>query len=168
MSETIVNKVSESGLVTFDLEQYVPTEEIVSFDLTPHLFRGMILKEKDFREAMQEQDWNQYAQKAVAIICSSDAIIPLWAYMLVSSKLSGIAGFTYVGTGEELEKHLFLQNINRINPADFTDKRVVIKGCGEKAIGAFAYLEITRLLTPFVKSLMYGEPCSTVPVYKKK
>jgi hypothetical protein len=168
MSETIVNKVSESGLVTIDLEEYIPKAEIVTFDLTPHLFRGMILKEKDFREAMQTLDWNQYAQKAVAIICSAEAIIPLWAYMLVSSKLNGIASFNYAGTSEELKKHLFLQNINRINPAEYTDKRVVIKGCGEKAIDAFAYLEITRLLTPIVKSLMYGEPCSTVPVYKKK
>jgi len=168
MSEPIVNKIAESGLITLDLEAYAPIEEIVSFDMTPFLFRGMILKEKDFREAMQAQDWNHYVQKAVAIFCSADAIIPLWAYMLVASKLSEIASLVYAGTREELEKHLFLQNMKRINPDDFTDKRVVIKGCGDKAIGAFAYLEITRLLVPKVKSLMYGEPCSTVPVYKKK
>jgi len=168
MEDTIINKVAESGLITLDLETYAPKEEIVSFDLTPFLFRGLILKEKDFRESMQAHDWLQYTGKAVAVFCSADAIIPAWAYMLVSTMLSGIAKIVYAGTAEELEKKLFLDNLEGINAEMFLEKRVVVKGCGDKSIGAYAYLEITRKLQPVVKSLMYGEPCSTVPVYKKK
>jgi hypothetical protein len=168
MEDIIINKVSESGLLTIDLEGYFPKEEIIGFDLTPFLFMGQILKEKDFREAMQNEDWSKYAGKAVAVYCSADAIIPAWAYMLVSSNLSGIAHTVYAGTPEDLEKSLFIKNLEKINAADYNDKRVVIKGCGDKQIGAFAYLEITRILKPAVKSLMYGEPCSTVPVYKKR
>jgi Protein of unknown function (DUF2480) len=168
MESAIVNKVAESGLVTLDLEKYIPQEEIVAFDLTPFLFRGLILKEKDFRESMQSEDWSIYTGKAVAVFCSADAIIPAWAYMLVSVMLSGIANTVYAGTPEELEKSLFLENLKKIETAEFNDKRVVVKGCGDKQIGVFAYLEITRLLKPFVKALMYGEPCSTVPVYKRK
>jgi len=168
MESAIVNKVAESGLITLDLEKYIPQEEIVAFDLTPFLFRGLILKEKDFRDSMQSEDWSKYAGKAVAVFCSADAIIPAWAYMLVSVMLSGIANTVYAGTPEELEKSLFLENLKKIETADFNDKRVVVKGCGEKQIGVFAYLEITRLLKPVVKTLMYGEPCSTVPVYKRK
>jgi len=168
MESAIVNKVAESGLITLDLEKYIPQEEIVAFDLTPFLFRGLILKEKDFRDSMQSEDWSKYTGKAVAVFCSADAIIPAWAYMLVSVMLSGIANTVYAGTPEELEKSLFLENLKKIETADFNDKRVVVKGCGEKQIGVFAYLEITRLLKPVVKTLMYGEPCSTVPVYKRK
>ncbi|MGL6266337.1 MAG: DUF2480 family protein [Chitinophagaceae bacterium] len=168
MEESILNKVSESGIITLDPEQYFPTEEIVSFDLTPFLFRGLILKEKEFRESMLSLNWSNYFGKTVAVFCSSDAIIPAWAHMLVASKLSGIAHTVYAGTKDELEKKLFLQNLEQIKPADYIDKRVVVKGCGDKQTGAYAYLEITRKLIPVVKSLMYGEPCSTVPVYKKK
>ena len=168
MESTIVNKVAESGLITLDLEKYIPQQEIVSFDLTPFLFRGLILKEKDFRDSMQSEDWSKYSGKAVAVFCSAEAIIPAWAYMLVSVMLSGIANSVYAGTPEELEKSLFLENLKKIDTAEFQDKRVVVKGCGDKQIGVFAYLEITRLLQPVVKTLMYGEPCSTVPVYKKK
>jgi Protein of unknown function (DUF2480) len=168
MESAIVNKVAESGLITLDLEKFIPQQEIVAFDLKPFLFRELILKEKDFRESMQSADWSKYSGKAVAVFCSADAIIPAWAYMLVSVMLSGIANSVYAGTPEELEKSLFLQNLKKIDTADFQDKRVVVKGCGDKQIGVFAYLEITNLLQPFVKTLMYGEPCSTVPVYKRK
>jgi hypothetical protein len=168
MEESIINKVSESGLLTIDLEVYFPSEEIVAFDLTPFLFRGLILKEKEFRESIQKEDWSKYSGKTVAVYCSADAIIPAWAYMLVSSMLSGIADTVYAGTPGDLEKKIFIKNLERINPTDYTDKRVVVKGCGDKQIGAFAYFEITTILKPVVKSLMYGEPCSTVPVYKKK
>jgi len=168
MEEILINKVSESGLLTIDLEAYFPSEEIVAFDLTPFLFRGLILKEKEFRESIQIEDWSKYSGKAVAVNCSAEAIIPAWAYMLVSSMLSGIADTVYAGTPEELEKKIFIKNLERIKPTDYIDKRVVVKGCGDKQIGAFAYLEITGILKPVVKSLMYGEPCSTVPVYKKK
>jgi hypothetical protein len=168
MESAIVNKVAESGLITLDLEKYIPQQEIVAFDLTPFLFRGLILKEKDFRESMQSEDWSKYAGKAVAVFCSAEAIIPAWAYMLVSVMLSGIANTVYAGTPEELEKSLFLENLKKIDKVEFQDKRVVVKGCGDKQIGVYAYLEITNLLQPVVKTLMYGEPCSTVPVYKRK
>lgn len=167
MSE-IVNKVATSGLITLNLEDYLPKDEIAVFDLKDHLFMGMILKEKGFREALKNSDWTTYQNKSVAITCSADAIIPMWAYMLVTTYLQPIAKSIYVGTTEEAQKHLFLQNFSSINADDFTDQRIVIKGCGDAAIGNFAYAEITRLLLPHVKSIMYGEPCSTVPIYKKK
>ena len=163
----VVNKVAASGLITLDLEKYLPTGEIVTFDLKDYLFMGLILKEKDFSEALQNGDWNRYRDKNVAILCSVDAIIPVWAYMLVAAYLQPVVKEVYVGHASELHKHLFLKNIAAINIEEFKDQRVVVKGCGEIPIEAFAYAEITRLLRPVVKSIMYGEPCSTVPVYKK-
>jgi hypothetical protein len=168
MSEVIVNKVAESGIITLNLENYIPKEEMASFDLKDHLFMGMILKEKDFREALKNLDWTTYSGKNVNITCTADAIIPLWAYMLVTTYLQPLARFVYAGTKEEMYKHLFLQNIAVIDPALFADQRVVIKGCGDVHLDNYTYTEITRLLRPVVKSLMYGEPCSTVPIYKKK
>lgn len=168
MESIIQNKVSESGLVTINLELFQPTYPLVSFDLAPFLFMGQILKEKDFREAMQTHEWIHFSEKGVAINCSADAIIPAWAYMLVASKLSGIASEMYMGTISEMEKHLTIKAMSSINLTDFEDKRVVVKGCGDRQIGEYAYLEITRILLPVVKSIMYGEPCSTVPVYKRK
>jgi len=168
MSEAIVNKVASSGLITIDLENYLPSAETATFDLKEHLFMGLILKEKDFREALKNLDWSLYKDKYVAITCSADAIIPAWAYMLVVTYLQPIAKDSYVGTEEELKKHLFLKNIEAINAAEFEEQRIVIKGCGDVTIEAFAYAEITKVLLPVVKSIMYGEPCSTVPVYKRK
>lgn len=166
MSETIVNKVAQSGLITLNLEDYLPAGETVTFDLKDYLFMGLILKEKDFREALKNLDWSAYEKKYVAVTCTADAIIPLWAYMLVVTYLQPLAKDVYVGTPEEMQKHLFLQNIAAINLTQFTGQRVVAKGCGEKPIGAFAYAALTKHLLPHVKSIMYGEPCSTVPVYK--
>ncbi|MFT4022405.1 MAG: DUF2480 family protein [Flavihumibacter sp.] len=168
MSDIIVNKVAESGLITLDLEQYVPAVEVVAFDLKPFLFMELILKEKDFREAMKNHDWNQYAGKAVAVYCSADAVIPAWAYMLVASNLQPLAKTVFLGTVAELDKQLLLEALRNIDLSPFEDQRIVVKGCGDKNIGAPAYLEITRLLRPIAKSIMYGEPCSTVPVYKKR
>jgi hypothetical protein len=168
MSDAIVNKVAGSGLVTVDLEKFLPSGEVVVFDLKDYLFMGLILKEKDFREALKNLDWNTYSGKNVAITCTADAIVPLWAYMLVASALEPVAKEIYVGTAEEMHKHLFLKNISAINPNEFSGQRIVVKGCGDSAIGSFAYAEITRLLRPVVKSIMYGEPCSTVPVYKSR
>jgi len=168
MSEPIVNKVAESGLITIDLEKFLPDGEVAVFDLKDHLFMGLILKEKDFREALKNMDWNVYQDKNVAITCSADAIIPVWAYMLVASYLEPIAKEVYLGTEEEMIKHLFLKKISSVNMQQFTDQRVVVKGCGDIPIGNYAYAEITKQLRPVVKSIMYGEPCSTVPVYKKK
>ena len=168
MSEAIVNKIANSGLITIDLEKYLPGENVETFDLKDHLFMGLILKEKDFREGLKNLGWSVYRDKYVAITCSADAIIPAWAYMLVVTYLDGVAKDSYVGTAEEMQKHLFLKNIGAIDVNEFTDQRIVVKGCGDVNIESFAYAEITKVLLPVVKSIMYGEPCSTVPVFKKK
>lgn len=166
-NEAFVNKVAESGLIEIDLEQYFPEGEVVVFDLKGYLFMGLILKEKDFREALKNLDFTLYQDKLVAVTCTADAIIPVWAYMLVASYLQPFAKEMVMGDAAFLHETIFLRNINKINVNDFLDKRVVIKGCGDKEVGPVAYLEITKLLRPAVKSIMYGEPCSTVPVYKK-
>lgn len=168
MDETLVNKVSASGLVSLDLEDYYPKQDIATFDLKDHLFMGLILKEKDFREALKNLDWSVYRDSFVTITCSADAIIPSWAYMLVASYLQPVAKDILVGTTEEMIKHLMLKNLNNLPISEYTDQRVVIKGCGDLAVGDFAYAEITKLLLPVAKSIMYGEPCSTVPIYKRK
>ena len=168
MSEPIINKVAESGLITLNLEKYYPGDESIVFDMKDHLFMGMILKEKDFREALKSLDWSAYKNKNVAVTCSVDAVIPVWAYMLVATYLEPIAKEVMMGDEKELHKSVFLKNINRINLDEFRDKRIVVKGCGDIPVGDFAYLEITRLLRPVAKSIMYGEPCSTVPIFKKK
>jgi hypothetical protein len=168
INNEFVNKVAESGLITLDLEKYIPKEETAVFDLKEFLFMGMILKEKDFREALKKQDWEIYRNKHVAITCSADAIIPVWAYMLAASCLQPVAKSILLGNEKELYKTLFLKNISSIDASEFADKRVVIKGCGETPIDEFAYTEATRVLMPVAKSIMYGEPCSTVPVFKRK
>jgi len=167
MSEAIVNKVSESGLITLDLEQYYPREEVVLYDLKDYLFMGLILKEKDFREALKNLDWEVYKNKYVGVTCSADAIIPPWAYMLAATYLQPVAKDVIMGDEKEVHKTIFLKNIQGINANEFTGQRVVVKGCGDTPIGEFAYMEITKLLRPVVKTIMYGEPCSTVPIYKK-
>ena len=167
MEDVIVNKVAESGLITLDLEEYYPKEETAVFDLKDHLFMELILKEKDYREALKNLDFSIYQNKNVAITCSADAVIPMWAYMLAATYLQPVAKEVIFGNEDFLHRTLFLKNLSQINPADFVDKRVVIKGCGDKNISETAYVEITKLLTPVAKSIMYGEPCSTVPIYKK-
>jgi hypothetical protein len=166
-NDIIVNKVAESGLLEIDLESYYPKGEVAVFDLKEYLFMGLILKEKDFREALKKQDFPMYRDKLVAVTCTADAIIPVWAYMLVASYLQPLAKELVMGDEIFLHKTLFLRNINTINASEYQDKRIVIKGCGELETGPFAYLEITKLLRPVAKSIMYGEPCSTVPVFKK-
>ena len=168
MAETIVNKVAESGLITLDLEEYYPKEEIVVFDLKDYLFMELILKEKDFRAALQNHDWNQYQNKNVALTCTADAIIPMWAYMLVTGYLQPFANEIIFGNKETAISTLILKNLSKIKGEAFADKRVVVKGCGDVYIPESAYVEITNRLRPFVKSIMYGEPCSTVPIYKRK
>lgn len=168
MEETIINKVAESGLITIDPATYYPKGDIIIFDLKDFLFMEMILKEKDFRQALKDLDWNKYAEKIVTITCSADAIIPLWAYMLVATYLQPLANEFFFGTKEQAFEKLYLKNIGKINAQDFEDKRVVIKGCGSKPIPEAVYVEIVSILRPVVKSIMYGEACSTVPVFKKK
>lgn len=168
MSDLIVNKVSDSGLITLNLEEQLPTDAVVVFDMKPLLFMELILKEKDFRAQLQQLDWTVYQDKVVAVTCSADAVIPVWAYMLVATYLQPVAKDIILGTEQEAYKQLFLQNIRTIDINALADQRIVIKGCGDHPIGEYAYMEITKLLRPVAKSIMYGEPCSTVPVYKKK
>ena len=167
MSEPFVNKVAESGLITLDLEKFYPKGETTVFDLKDHLFMGLILKEKDFREALKKLDWSVYHDKNVALTCSADAIIPVWAWMLAVSYLQPVAKEVVMGDEKELHRSLYLKNIDAIDINEFAGQRVVIKGCGETPIADYVYMEITKKLRPVVKSIMYGEPCSTVPVYKK-
>jgi hypothetical protein len=168
MEAEFVNKVSESGILTLNLEDFYPKDETAVFDMKDHLFMGLILKEKDFREALKDLDLTSYKNKNVALTCSADAIIPVWAYMLAASYLQPVAKEIVFGDADFLHKTLFLKNIDQINTEDYRDQRVVIKGCGELPISEAAYVAITNKLRPVVKSIMYGEPCSTVPVYKKK
>ena len=168
MEETFINKVTESALVTIDLEDYYPTESIAVFDLKDYLFMGLILKEKDFREALKNLDLSPFSGKLAAVTCSADAVIPMWAYMLVASYLQPVATDVIFGDETETKKQILLKNIAALPVSEFTDKRIVIKGCGEAPIGEAAYLQATKLLRPVAKSIMYGEPCSTVPIFKKK
>jgi hypothetical protein len=168
MENIIINKVAERALTSLDLEEYYPKGETAVFDLKDHLFMGLILKEKDFRSALQTFDWEQFRNKNVAITCSVDAIIPMWAYMLVASYLSPVAKEVVFGEEKNILNTLLVRNISQIKGEEYTDKRVVVKGCGDVPIPEAAYVEITNKLRPFVKSLMYGEPCSTVPIYKRK
>ena len=168
MEEVIINKVSQSALVTLDLEKFYPQEGLVLFDLKNYLFMELILKEKDYREALKNLDWNIYQNKNVAITCSIDAIIPLWAYMLAVIYLQPFAKEIIFGNEKEVFNILFLKNVEKINVKEFEEKRVVIKGCGDKRISESAYVAITKILRPVVKSIMYGEPCSTVPIFKRK
>lgn len=167
MEDQIINRVANSGLVSFDLETLYPEGERVVLDIKDTLFMGMVLKEKDYRDWIKNHDWKQYLGKNVAIQCSTEAIIPTWAYMLVASKLSGIAAHFVFGNLSDLENSLYQKALSHINPDDYKDQRVVVKGCGTKQVPESAYVELSRLLLPVVKTLMFGEPCSTVPVYKK-
>ncbi len=166
--EEIVNKVAASGLISLDLADYYPKGENVLFDLKEFLFMEMILKEKEYRAALQLSDWNKYKDKNVAVACTADAIIPQWAYMLAASYLEPVAKAVVFGDIPAMQRILMLQNLYRIDPEEFRDQRVVIKGCGDIDIPAEAYVEVTRMLRPVVRSILYGEPCSTVPVYKRK
>jgi hypothetical protein len=166
---TIINKVAQSGLVTIDLEDYYINGERASIDIKNQLWQGIALKEKDFREFISTHNWQQYENKFVAVFCSADAIIPAWAYMLISIALQPYAKKIVCGSPDELESVVFTESlIKNINPKDYENSKVIIKGCSKVKVPLSAYVEITKLLTPFAKSIMYGEPCSTVPVYKKK
>lgn len=168
MAEPIINKVAESGLITLDLSAFLPRGESAVFDLKDHLFMGMILKEKEFREALKNLDWEPYRDRNVALTCSVDAIIPVWAWMLAASYLQPVARELVMGNPDEMYNRLFLKNIDTLNMEEYAGQRVVVKGCGDTPIPDFIYMEITKRLRPVAKSIMYGEPCSTVPVFKKK
>ncbi|MEK6548429.1 MAG: DUF2480 family protein [Bacteroidota bacterium] len=165
--EEIVNKVKQSGLIQIDLENLRPTGERVFFDIAPQLFMGLALREKDFRAFIQAHDWSQYQGKHVAIACTADAIIPSWAYMLISSHISIYAATIVYGSLADLEKHLFDQVIQQLDLSPFEDGKIVIKGCSKEAVPLDAYVALTNRLRPIVRSIFFGEPCSTVPIYKK-
>ena len=166
--EPIINKVASSGLITIDLEDLYPEEERILFDLKPWLFQELILKEKDFRENLKTHDWSQYKDRFVAVVCSADAIVPAWTYMLIFSQLEPVAKKIVFGDLTRLEEEIFEDVIDSIDAEKFRDQRVIIKGCSKKEIPLFTYAALTAKLRPFVKSIMFGEPCSTVPVYKRK
>ncbi len=168
IQENIINKVANSGLVTLNLEEYFHTGERVVYDIKDNLFHGLILKEQDFRAFIKEHDWSQYEDKNIAIICSADAIVPTWAYMLLANKMKPYANEVVFGGLEILEAVLYTKALAKIDLATFAGARVVVKGCADIDVPVSAYVEITALLTPVVKSIMYGEPCSTVPIYKRK
>ena len=164
----LVNRVAASGLITLNLEDFFPKEELVTFDLKDYLYMELILKEKDFRAALKEHDWEQYKGKNLVVFCSADAIIPVWAYMLVTVYATPFAKNVFQGTPEEFYKMAFQNALTELDEEKYTDKRIVIKGCGDKPVPPSAYVELTRKLQPHARSIMYGEPCSTVPIYKKK
>ena len=168
MAEEILNKVAVSSLETIDLAGFYPGEEIVVFDLKPYLFMELILKEKDFREALLHTDWTPYLHKIAAVTCSADAVIPMWAYMLVASYLQPVATEIILGDEKTAIRQILLKRMDSLDVEAYKDKRVVVKGCGDLPIGEYAYMEITKKLRPVAKSIMYGEPCSTVPIYKRK
>ncbi len=164
----IENKVANSGLITIDLETFRHLGKRVLFDIKDWLFREIILKEKDFRDFVKNHDWTQYQNQNIAFYCSSDAIIPTWAFMLLASAVQPYANKYVFGNLEQLEIELYNKAINQINISDFVDKRIILKGCSHNELPVAAYMKMSNKLLPVVKSLMYGEACSNVPIYKKK
>ncbi|MCB0637951.1 MAG: DUF2480 family protein [Lewinella sp.] len=167
MDKPLVNRVADSGLITLKLEDFFPAQEIVIFDLKDYLYMELILKEKDFREALKEHDWTQYQEKILLVDCSTDAIIPQWAYMLVASYAAPFAADIYQGGQDEYYRAYFFRVLDRLDYEAYRDQRIVVKGCSDRPVPAGAYLELTRRLQPLARSIMYGEPCSTVPIYKR-
>lgn len=168
MAEEIINKVAQSKLVTFDLEDYYPKGERKVLDLKGWLYEGIILREKEFRTFLAEYDWEQYTDAFVALTCSTDAIVPGWAYMLVTTKLQPYAKKIIQGDLQDLETSLYQTIIAGLDVSMYSDMPVIIKGCSHKPVPPNAYLLLTEKLMPVVKSIMYGEACSSVPLYKRK
>jgi hypothetical protein len=167
MESELVNKVANSNLLTIDLEKFYPTEDFIVFDIKDYLFQGLILREKDFRIALKEIDWKAYERKILLIICSVDAILPLWSYMLIAAYAAPYAKTIFQGDKETFLKVHYEKVIAEWDKEAYRDKRVVLKGCSEKAVPASAYSAAVNSLQPLVLSLFFGEPCSTVPIYKK-
>lgn len=167
MAEPLINRVAKSGIITINLESFYPEKKIILFDLKDYLFMEMILKEKDFRATLKEKDWSEFDDAIVLVFCSTDAIIPVWAYMLVSSYAEAHATEVYAGDMPAYLTHYYQNVIDSIEIEQYKDKRIVIKGCSEKPVPPGAYQALTKRLKPHVLSIMYGEPCSTVPIYKR-
>jgi len=168
MEKPLINKVAQSELITINLEQYYPERGIFIFDIKDYLFRGLILKEKDFRAALDSYPWDQLEGKHLGIDCSADAIIPTWAYQLVVVKAQPFVSSIHLGNEMTVIRECMLEHISEIDFSIFQDKKIVVKGCSNKQVPDAIYVKLTEKLLPFVKSLMFGEPCSTVPLYKKK
>jgi hypothetical protein len=167
--DLIVNKVEQSGIITIDPSDFMPGMEIKSFDISPLLAEGLVLREKDFRICIQQINWAEYRGGHVAVYCSTDAIIPYWAYMLIASHLAEFATSVRLGRPDEWKEEIALQNVrNDLNPARYQNARLVVKGCSDRDVPVSVYMEIVKLVRPFASSIMYGEPCSTVPVFKRK
>ena len=167
MAEEIVNRVAQSKLITFNLEDYYPKGQRFLFDISQWLYEGFVLREKEFRDEAKTHDWSQYQDQYVALNCSTDAIVPAWAYMLVSTYLEPYAKKVVIGDLENLESHIYQEVIDRLDVSDLKDKPVIVKGCSHKPVPKNAYVFLINKLQPVVKSLMYGEACSSVPLYKK-
>jgi hypothetical protein len=168
IQENIVNKVAMSGLVTLDPASFHQQGERVVYDIKDNLYMELMLREKDFREFVKTHDWAQYAGKNVAITCTADAIVPAWAYMLIANRLAPYAAGVVFGDADMLENILYLKAIEKMDIEQYRDQRIVLKGCGDIPVPVSAYVALAQKLTPVAKSLMYGEPCSTVPIYKRK
>ena len=167
MAKEIVNRVANSKLITFNLEDYYPEGERVLFDVKDWLLEGFVLRESEFREQAKNHDWSQYEGKFIALTCSSDAIIPAWAFMLLATYLQPFAKKVITGDLETLETVLYTEVISKMDVSNLQDKPVIVKGCAHKPVPKNAYLLLIEKLQPVVKSLMYGEACSSVPLYKK-
>lgn len=168
MSETLVNKIADSGLITLRPEEWAPGKSPMSFDVKDFLFMQLILKEKDFREMMKLHDWSQYKDQPLCVFCSVDAIIPAWAFMLISTNANPFTREIFFGTPEQWLSQKLMEYVEQMDISPYHDQRVIIKGCSDGiVIGPEIYMALTNKLIPVVKSLMFGEPCSTVPVYKR-
>jgi hypothetical protein len=165
--QPIVNRVAKSKIQTFDLEKIYPHGERVALDISQWLYKGFVVKEKEFRESLKKHNWEQYQGQFIAIYCSNDAIVPEWAYMLITTYLNYYAQKIVYGSLHELEIQLFNDVLRQIDPEEYRDKPVIIKGCSEKSIPQNAYIQLVQKLQPVVKSMMFGEACSSVPLYKK-
>ncbi len=167
MDKPLVNRVANSGLITINLEDFFPKEELMVFDIKDYLYMELILKEKDFRTAVKAHDWSQYEGKNLIIHCSTDAIVPVWAFMLVTAYAEPYAKRIFQGDEENFYKVAINEALETIDGSDYEQKRIVIKGCSNKPVPPSAYVELTRKLRPYAQSIMYGEPCSTVPIFKR-
>lgn len=167
METELINRVANSQLITINLEDFLSNLPVVVFDIKDQLYMGLMLKEGDFRSFLKAHDWQQYADKAVTITCTTDAIVPTWAYMLVATYLSPVAKFIYFGTEADLQQQMLKHNLDTLDIEQYRDQKVVIKGCFNKSVPVWAYVDLTKRLTGVAQKIMYGEPCSTVPLYKR-
>lgn len=166
--DEIINKVEKSGLITLDLEDFYPKEPRMLFDLKDYLYEGLVLREKEFRENLSKLDWKMYENAYVTVTCTSDAIVPSWSYLLIANYLTGVAKLISFGTLEDLERDIFTEIIDKMDVDSYKDKKIIIKGCSRKPVPQNAYLQLIQKLKPIASSLMFGEACSTVPIFKKK